>query len=151
MNDNYNFSVGCIVRKKNQVLLVRHTYGGANGKLLIPGGFCYENELPEEAAVREVLEETSITAEVKRMLGIRCERKTWYMLLEMEYIDGIPTSDRKENSEVLFCEISEALSRNDCTEMTKVALKKILEDSANYFYSDMEYKKHRGENYTLFI
>lgn len=64
MNDNYCFSVGCIVRRKNQVLLVRHTYGRAKGKLLIPGGFCHENELPEEAAVREVFEETSITAEV---------------------------------------------------------------------------------------
>lgn len=151
MNDNYCFSVGCIVRKKNQVLLVRHTYGGAKGKLLIPGGFCYENELPEEAAVREVFEETSITAEVKRMAGIRCDRKTWYLLLEMDYIDGVPTSDRNENSEALFCEISEALIRSDCTEMTKVSLRKILDGSAGYFYSDIEYKAHRGSDYTLYI
>lgn len=150
MSDNYNFSVGCIVRKENQVLLVRHTYGGAKGKLLIPGGFCHENELPEEAAVREVLEETCITATVKRMAGIRCDRNTWYLLLEMDYVDGIPTSDMQENSEVLFCEISDALTRDDCTEMTKVALRKILDVSASYFYSDLEYKKHRGENYTLF-
>lgn len=151
MNDNYSFSVGCIVRKENQVLLVSHTYGGAKGKLLIPGGFCRENELPEEAAVREVLEETSITAEVRRMAGIRCDRRTWYILLEMDYIDGIPTSDMNENSEVLFCEMSEALTRSDCTEMTKVALRKILNDSADYFYSDIEYKKHKGDNYTLYI
>lgn len=151
MSDNYNFSVGCIVRKENQVLLVRHTYGGAKGKLLIPGGFCHENELPEEAAVREVLEETSITATVKRMAGIRCERNNWYMLLEMEYVEGIPTSDMRENSEVVFCEISDALTRDDCTEMTKVALRKILNASANYFHSDLEYKKHRGENCTLYI
>ena len=151
MNDNYNFSVGCIVRKEDQVLLVRHTYGGANGKLLIPGGFCRENELPEDAAVREVLVETSIVAEVKRMVGIRCERNNWYMLLEMEYIEGIPTSDMQENSEVLFCEISDALTRDDCTEMTKVALRKILDESASYFHLDLEYKKYRGENYTLYI
>lgn len=151
MIDNYNFSVGCIVRKENQVLLVRHTYGGAKGKLLIPGGFCHENELPEEAAVREVLEETSVVTEVKSMVGIRCDRNTWYMLLEMDYVDGIPTSDMNENSEVLFCEISEALTRDDCTEMTKVALRKILDASANYFHSDIEYKKHKGENYTLYI
>ena len=151
MSDNYNFSVGCIVRKENQVLLVRHTYGGANGKLLIPGGFCRENELPEEAAVREVLEETSIVAEVKRMVGIRCERNNWYMLLEMKYVEGIPTSDMQENSEVLFCEISDALTRDDCTEMTKVALRKILDESASYFHSDLEYKKRRGENYTLYV
>ena len=151
MNDNYCFSVGCIVRKKSQVLLVRHTYGGAKGKLLIPGGFCYENELPEEAAVREGFEEKSITAEVKRMAGIRCDRKTWYLLLEMDYIDGVPTSDRNENSEALFCEISEALIRSDCTEMTKVSLRKVLDGSAGYFYSDIEYKAHRGSDYTLYI
>ena len=151
MNDNYYFSVGCIVRKENRVLLVRHTYGGANGKLLIPGGFCRENELPEEAAVREVFEETGITAEVRRMAGIRCDRRTWYILLEMDYIDGIPTSDMRENREVIFCEITEALTRSDCTEMTKAALRKILNDSADYFYSDNEYKKHKGDNYTLYI
>lgn len=151
MVDNYNFSVGCIVRKKNQVLLVRHTYGGAKGKLLIPGGFCHENELPEETAVREVFEETNITAEVKRMAGIRCDRKTWYILFEMDYISGVPTSDMNENSEALFLEIAEALTRSDCTEMTKTALRKSLNVSANYFTSDMAYKKHKGDNYTLYI
>ncbi len=151
MNDNYCLSVGCIVRKSNQVLLVRHTYGGAKGKLLIPGGFCHESELPEEAAVREVFEEANITAEVKRMLGIRCDRKTWYMLFEMDYVDGIPTSDMDENSEALFCEISEALTRDDCTEMTKVSLRKCLKDSAEYLYSDIEYKAHKGADYTLYI
>ena len=97
MIDNYNFSVGCIVRKEDEVLLVRHTYGRAKGKLLIPGGFCHKNELPEEAAVREVFEETKVTAKLRRMAGIRCDRNTWYMLLEMDYIDGIPTSDMLEN------------------------------------------------------
>lgn len=143
IDDNYNFSVGCIVRKGNQVLLVRHTYGGANGKLLIPGGFCHENELPEETAVREVFEETHITAEVKRMVGIRCDKKTWYLLLEMDYIDGVPINYMHENSE--------ALMRSDCTEMTKVSLRKLLDNSANYFHSDIEYKAHKGNNYTLYL
>ncbi len=43
-------------------------------------------------AVREVFEETSITTEIKRMVGIRCDRKTWYLLFEMDYVDGLPTS-----------------------------------------------------------
>ena len=85
------------------------------------------------------------------MAGIRCNRNTLYMLLEMDYVKGIPISDMHENSEVLFCEISDALTRDDCTEMTKVALRKILDTSANYFHSDIEYKKHKGENYTLYI
>ena len=70
MPDQYLYSVGCLVRKENQVLLVRHTYGGAAGKLLIPGGFCNQNELPEEAAEREVLEETGFTAEPIRFAAM---------------------------------------------------------------------------------
>lgn len=151
MNDTYHFSVGCIVRKQDQILLVRHTYGGANGKLLIPGGFCHENELPEEAAVREVFEETKITAKVRRMAGIRCDRQTWYLLLEMDYISGIPVSDMQENSEAIFCEISDALTRSDCTEMTKVALRKILDESSCYFNSDIAYKNHKKDHCTLYI
>ncbi len=149
--DNYNFSVGCIVRKENKVLLVRHTYGGAAGKLLIPGGFCQEGELPEEAAVREVLEETSVTARVSRVAGIRCYRKNWYLLLEMDYVEGTAASDGKENSEALFCEISEAIHRKDCTEITKILLEKSLNESTNYFYLDSQYKKRKGEDYSLFI
>lgn len=32
MSDNYSLSVGCIVRKNNEIPLVRHTYGSAAGK-----------------------------------------------------------------------------------------------------------------------
>lgn len=68
MSDNYSLAVGCIVRKEDEVLLVRHTYGGAAGQLLIPGGHCTVDELPEEAAQREVLEETHVVA-LKAMLS----------------------------------------------------------------------------------
>lgn len=78
MSDNYSLSVGCIVCKDDEVLLVRHTYGGAAGKLLIPGGFCDAGELPEETARREVLEETQVIAEVNAMLGIRCSRNNCF-------------------------------------------------------------------------
>ena len=47
MSDNYSLAVGCIVRRGDEVLLVRHTYGGAAGQLLIPGGHCNVDELPE--------------------------------------------------------------------------------------------------------
>ena len=38
MKDNDFASVGAIVLHNNKVLLVRHTYGSAAGKLLNPGG-----------------------------------------------------------------------------------------------------------------
>ena len=76
MGDNYNYSVGCAVIRGDEILLVRHTYGGAAGKLLIPGGYLNEGELPEEAAAREVFEETKVRASVESRIGIRCHRKT---------------------------------------------------------------------------
>ena len=50
MADNFNHSVGCLVVRNREVLLVRHTYGRARGKLLIPGGYLQEGEMPEQAA-----------------------------------------------------------------------------------------------------
>ena len=58
--DNYSLSVGVIVIKDSKVLLVKHNYGSANGKYLNPGGFLKDGELPEEAAVREIFEETGV-------------------------------------------------------------------------------------------
>ncbi len=151
MQDNYCLSVGCIVRRRDEVLLVRHTYGGAKGKLLIPGGYCNVGELPEEAACREVLEETKVTAKVNAMLGIRCNRKTWYALMVMDYIEGEPESDHNENSEVVFVNVEEALERDDVTHMTKVALRALLDKRDNLLFPDAEYRQIRGDDYELYI
>ena len=151
MPDQSLYSVGCLVRKENQVLLVRHTYGGAAGKLLIPGGFCNQNELPEEAAEREVLEETGVTAKAGRLLGLRCHRSNWYLLLELTYITGTPASDGNENSEALFCDIHEALSREDCTDMTKYLLRKVLASPENCLDWSRDYRAQRGEDYALYL
>ena len=151
MGDNYCISVGCIVRKQDKVLLVRHTYGGANGKLLIPGGYCNVGELPEEAACREVMEETGVEAKVDGVLGIRCDRKTWYLLMVMDHIKGEPKSDHNENSEAIFVNIEEAIGYEDVTHMTKVALKALLDKEDRLLCSDLEYKKVRGNDYELYI
>lgn len=151
MGDNYCLSVGCIVRKGEQVLLVRHTYGGANGKLLIPGGFCNVGELPEETACREVMEEAGVNAKVSGMLGIRCHRENWYMLLVMDYIEGEPHSDNNENSEAVFMDVKEALLHDDVTHMTKVALRAMLDKGVGFLIPDLEYKKTKGEDYELYI
>ncbi len=151
MSDNYSLAVGGIVRKGDEVLLVRHTYGGAAGQLLIPGGHCNVDELPEEAAQREVLEETHVVANVEAMLGIRCGRNGWYALMLMDYVEGEPMSDGNENSEALFMKVEEALEREDVTHMTKVALRAMLSKDKVLLYSDEEYKQVRGNNFSLYI
>lgn len=108
-------------------------------------------ELPEEAACREVLEETKVVAKVNGMLGIRCNRKAWYALMVMDYVEGKPESDYNENSEVLFLNVEEALAREDVTHMTKVALKALLDKGDKLLSQDLEYKKVKGDDYELYI
>ena len=72
MEDNRFASVGAIVLRNDEVLLVRHTYGAAAGKLLNPSGAIKHGEMPYEALKREVLEETGIEINPKGLLAVRC-------------------------------------------------------------------------------
>jgi 8-oxo-dGTP pyrophosphatase MutT (NUDIX family) len=119
MNDNYFASVGAIVLRGNEVLLVRHTYGSASGKLLNPGGYIHDGELPYEAVKREVFEETGITCDPVGMLALRCQASGWYLVFLCEYKDGEPKSDESENSEALFMDCNEALLNPTLTDTAK--------------------------------
>ena len=63
-------AAGVVVHDRG-VLLVRPTYGGANGRWVVPGGFARQDERLDEAAVREVWEETGVRAEVLSLIGMR--------------------------------------------------------------------------------
>jgi ADP-ribose pyrophosphatase YjhB (NUDIX family) len=123
MEDNYFAGVGAIVLKENKILLVRHTYGAAAGKLLNPGGMIQQGELPTDAVKREVLEETGINVNPVGMLSIRCAPQNWYMVFLAEYVSGEPKSDGCENSEALFMDCAELLQRDDATDTVKTLLK----------------------------
>jgi len=117
--DNYSLSVGAIVIKDSKVLLVKHNYGSANGKYLNPGGYLKEGELPEEAVVREVFEETGIKVAPTGMLAIRCSSNSWYMVFRAEYVEGELCINREENDEVVFMDVDEALEHALLTDTAK--------------------------------
>jgi len=119
--------VGAIVIRNNKILLVRHTYGSAKGKLLNPGGMLKQNELPADAVAREVLEETGVTVSPVGLLALRCSPSNWYMAFLAEYVSGEPKSDGSENSEAFFMDCGELLLREDATDMVKILLKIALE------------------------
>ena len=118
-NTNWCQSVTGIVLNEGRVLLARHTYGGGAGKLIVPGGYVNRGESPEDAVRREVYEETSITVEPERIVGIRFNRQDWYVAFAARYVDGVPTSDGQENREVLWMDVEEALGRDDVPDLTK--------------------------------
>ncbi len=119
MADNRFLSVSGVVIKDNKVLLVRQTYGSAKGLLIIPGGFLSENEMPNAALKREIMEETGICAVTRNLIAIRFSRKEWWAIFSADYVSGEPVSDGIENNEALFLDVKDALERNDLTYTTK--------------------------------
>jgi 8-oxo-dGTP diphosphatase len=62
--------VGAIIVEDSRVLLVKRGHAPLAGEWSIPGGVLEVGETLREAAVREVLEETSLTVEPTALLGV---------------------------------------------------------------------------------
>jgi 8-oxo-dGTP diphosphatase len=87
-----------ILNDEGHVLLVKHGYGHLNWE--IPGGGSEPNESPAETAIREVREETGLTAIVRHMTGV------YYV----EDVDGVGF--------VFLCDADGAATVADAAEIT---------------------------------
>lgn len=135
-NTNWGQSVTGIVINEDKVLLARHTYGGGKGKLIVPGGYVEYGETPQHALVREYAEETGITIEPENIIGIRFNMHDWYIAFRAKYVSGEPKSDHDENSEVLWVDVNEALSREDVPDLTKKLIRSGISDDAGLRFTD---------------
>ena len=125
------FTVCGIVEINGKVLLVRHTYGIAKNRILCPGGYVEENELPTRAIEREFLEETGVVVKAKSLLSMQFKSNQWCAIFECEYVSGEPKSDHYENSEVLLLSPEEAINREDITNMSRELLKIYVNNKDN--------------------
>lgn len=66
-------AVGVVVEREGRILLVRRNHEPALGRWAFPSGFVDAGEVVEEAAVREVLEETGVAVRLDRLLGVYSE------------------------------------------------------------------------------
>lgn len=137
-NTNWGQSVTGVVILDGKVLLARHTYGGGKGKLIIPGGYVNIGETPRDALVREYMEETQVRIRPTDIIGIRFNMHDWYIAFRAEYISGEATSDNEENSEVLWLDIDDALSRDDVPELTKKLIRSALSKDSGLTYTDYQ-------------
>ena len=147
-NTNWGQSVTGVVIQDNKVLLARHTYGSGKGRMIVPGGYVEQGETPQQALVREYLEETGITVEPEDIIGIRFNMHDWYIAFRAKYISGIPRSDHDENSEVLWMDIKEALLREDVPELTKKLIQSAASNEEGLRFTD--YKSSSQPPYSLY-
>ena len=100
MNKELCASIFVIDPETKRILLVKHR---EFKKWVQPGGHLEHNETPEEAAMREVFEETNIKVKILgehfpreddfiRPLGIQCNRKEGYVQVDILYF-GIPSGN----------------------------------------------------------
>lgn len=119
---NWGQSVAGVIIEENKVLLVRHTYGLGNGKLIIPGGYVNIGETPQEALRREFLEETGLIVEEKDLIGVRFNMHDWYVVFTAKRLGGVIKADGVEISEIVWMDINDALTSEEVPELTKALI-----------------------------
>lgn len=110
-------SVGGLVVRGDTLLLVRMTYGPNNGRYMLPGGLLDPGETLDTAVVREVLEETGVTARPVGIVGLRSrfdgERTDNYILWLLEHVAGEPRAEGHENDDARYLTLTEMDARDD--------------------------------------
>ena len=149
MNNKF-YTVCGITEIDGKILLVRHTYGAAKDRILLPGGYVAENELPTAAVEREILEETGVKAAAKSIIAMQFKAEQWCAVLVMDYISGIPRSDGYENSEVLLLSAEEAVNRDDITNMSREILTAYINGFSRLKKSEYMPASSNKDNYVIF-
>lgn len=70
LHENLRTSVGALIVKGNQILLVKRAIAPRKNTWDVPGGFTEPTEHPEQTVLREVQEELGIACQVIRLFGV---------------------------------------------------------------------------------
>lgn len=115
-------AVGAIVIGPQGILLVKMAYGPTKGQYMFPGGLLDPGERLDEAAVREVREETGVETRVLGICGVRTRHdgpdNDTYVMFLMVPVAGEPKPDGRENLDARFFSL-EALEAEYVTELSR--------------------------------
>ena len=130
-------AVAAVINGRREVLVTRRAFEPAAGQWSLPGGFVESNEHPEEACLRELLEETGIKGEIVRLAGIYSfSSRIHGSLLVMGYEVKPLSEELKLNKEVSEAKFA---AYSDIPEITFASHRKLLYDIFKEF-SDLKEK-----------
>jgi len=90
-----------VINKENKILIIRRNLEPGMNKWALPGGFIELGETPEEAAVRELKEETGIDSNIIHLIGVYLQKSKRYgSLLIIGYLATAIHGNISVNSEV---------------------------------------------------
>ena len=117
-------AVGVVCLKGDEVLLIRRGQPPRKGEWSLPGGRIEAGEKAVEAALRELTEETAITARIGGLIvvdGVFPEAGRHYVLIDYwaEWLSGDAVAG-DDADEAVFLSKAEALQRVDWQETRRI-------------------------------
>jgi ADP-ribose pyrophosphatase YjhB (NUDIX family) len=95
-------AVCCVVARDDGILLAQRAVEPCFGEWALPGGFVELGETTEEAAVREMFEETSLRVSGLRLLGVSTQQSRFYgAVTVLGYAVGAWSGELKAGSDVM--------------------------------------------------
>ena len=135
-------TVDTIIQKGSKVLLVERKKDPFKQTMVLPGGFINEGELAEDAAIREVKEETSLDIEIDNILGVYSDpsRDPRGHIMSTVFIGKI--SDKSDKKE--------PIAGDDAATTKWVDLESIEEETFGFDHQKilMDYKKWKQSRQT---
>ncbi|MFW6311943.1 MAG: NUDIX domain-containing protein [Nanoarchaeota archaeon] len=140
LNSNVISCVGAVVRKNSKILFVKQTYGQLKNMWTIPWGIIEmntQNETPEQAAIRETMEEGGIESEIIGLIGIqnytdKDNNQNVHFIFLCDYISGDPTPDYNETNKALFFDKNELKEiKGKCDEYCYWIANRVYDDNYN--------------------
>jgi ADP-ribose pyrophosphatase YjhB (NUDIX family) len=146
----YSLGVAGLILQEGKVLLVRRA--GPSGLWMLPGGFVERDETMDRAVLREVKEETGLSAEIIGLVAVRnriMEGDNSIFLVFWLKADGEPHPNCSEVDEVKFFSLEEIRQRKRIGATARLVAETGLTQKLS-FLSLKENLHLSGEGYVLF-
>jgi ADP-ribose pyrophosphatase YjhB (NUDIX family) len=152
---DHSIGTGAIVQRGERVLLIERRRGERRW-WQIPGGYVEVDEPIDEAVVREVMEETGVTARVTEVLGFRHSAgvqpdrpvSNIYVVFRLEAVSGEPRADGLESFDAGFFAPGEIEQLPEVSAMSRWAIEKALRGGG--FLREAEREGLHRPGFTLF-